>query len=232
MNATNPLRLAAGDLRAVFWPDAGMIGVSFCHCGVELLRRIDDLEAARAKGSTAGIPLLYPWANRLASMNYRAAGRDVVLDPASPLLHFDDRGLSIHGVPWGLLAWEVVEAKDDSFLARFEWNRPDLLAVFPFAHRLQISGGINPDSLTLQTAVFAGADSAVPISFGFHPYFGIPQLPRAQWRLQLPPLRRLQLDQRGIPTGGQEPVGALDSLLGDKSFDDGFAVMDGYSSLD
>src|SRR5215469_2336411 len=99
MNAHDVVSLVAGDLRATFCPKSGMLCASLCHSGAELLRRIDDLEDAEAKGSTAGIPLLYPWANRLDSLRYRAGGRDVMLDPASPLLHFDDHGLPIHGVP-------------------------------------------------------------------------------------------------------------------------------------
>jgi aldose 1-epimerase len=226
MTTNSTCSLSAGDLEAVFWPEAGMLGVSLRHRGAELLRRIDNLDAARAKGSTAGIPLLYPWANRLASLRYRAAGRDVVLDPSSPQLHFDDRGLAMHGVPWGLLAWEVVEAKADSVLARFAWDHPDPLAVFPFPHGLQISVSLNSDSLILQTSVFANAGSPVPISFGFHPYFGLPQLPRAQWRLQLPAMRKLLLDAHGIPTGKQESFGPFDSMLANTSFDDGFASLD------
>jgi aldose 1-epimerase len=231
MSVDNSLSLTAGELQAVFWPEAGMLGISLRHRGTELLRRIDNLEASKAKGSTAGIPLLYPWANRLDSLRYRAAGRDVVLDPASPLLHFDERGLAIHGVPWGLLAWQIVEAKRDSLLARFDWNRPDLLTVFPFPHTLQIAASVAPDSLTLQTTVFANADSSVPVSFGFHPYLGIPQLPRAQWRVILPAMRRIVLDARGIPTGTEEPCGPFDAELGETSFDDGFAVVDTQPSF-
>jgi aldose 1-epimerase len=231
MNATSARCLVAGDLRAIFWPGSGMLGVSLQHHGAELLRRVEDLETARSKGSTAGIPLLYPWANRLASLNYRAAGRDVVLNPSSPVLHFDDRGLPMHGVPWGQLAWEIVTAKPDSLLARLDWNRLDLLDIFPFSHKLEMAATLNPNSLTLQTTVFANSGSSVPISFGFHPYFGIPQLPRAQWRLQLPRINKLHLDQRGIPTDAQESFGPFDSLLGDKSFDDGFAVVGAHSSF-
>ena len=58
--------LLAGDLEAVFLPAHGMLGASLRHRGVEILRRVDDLQAAAARGSSAGIPLLYPWANRLA----------------------------------------------------------------------------------------------------------------------------------------------------------------------
>jgi aldose 1-epimerase len=226
MNDNAAVSLAAGDLAAVFWPAAGMLCASLRYRGAELLRRIEDLEAAKAKGSTAGIPLLYPWANRLESLRYQAGGRDVVLERSSPLLHFDDHGLAMHGVPWGLLAWEVVEVKRDSILARLDWDRPDLLGIFPYPHKLEMAATLAPGALTLQTTVFASAASCVPVTFGFHPYFAIPQLPRQEWRVELPAMRRLLLDGRGIPTGGQEAFGPVDSLLGETNFDDGFAVLD------
>src|SRR5258705_7956251 len=95
--------IAAGELEAVFLPGHGMLGASLRHRNMEILRRIEDLQAAAAKGSTAGIPLLHPWANRLAGFHYGAAGREVNLDPSSPLLHLDEHGLPMHGVPWSLL---------------------------------------------------------------------------------------------------------------------------------
>jgi aldose 1-epimerase len=226
MNANSAVSLVTGDLQAIFWARSGMLCASLRHRGAELLRRIDDLEVAKAKGSTVGIPLLYPWANRLDCLRYRAGGREVVLNPSSPLLHFDDHGLSMHGVPWSQLAWEIVEVKQDSILARLDWECPDLLAIFPYPHKLQMVATLDPDSLTLQTTVFASARSRVPVSFGFHPYFGIPQLSRQEWRVELPVMRRLLLDARGIPTGGQEPFGPIDCVLGETHFDDGFAVMD------
>ena len=121
-------KLVAGELEAVFLPGRGMLGVSFRHRGEELLRRLENLEAAAANGSTAGIPLLYPWANRLASPRYRVGGQDVTLDPSSPLLHRDEHGLSIHGVKWTLLAWDVIAARPDRLTAQLDWTRPELLA--------------------------------------------------------------------------------------------------------
>ncbi|HQR67558.1 MAG TPA: aldose 1-epimerase, partial [Thermoanaerobaculia bacterium] len=76
------------------------------------------------KGSTAGIPLLHPWANRLAGPAYRAAGREVALDPRSLLLHLDANGLPLHGVPWARLAWEVTRSAEDRLSARLDWSRP------------------------------------------------------------------------------------------------------------
>ena len=217
-------KLVAGELEAIFLPRRGMLGASFRHRGEELLRRLENLEAAAAKGSTAGIPLLYPWANRLASSRYRVAGRDVTFDPSSPLLHCDEHGLSIHGVKWALLAWDVIAAKRDRLTARLEWTRPELLAVFPFRHKVEMTATLRPDNLTIETAVIA--DDPVPVSFGFHPYFGIPCRPRAEWRLELPAMRKLVLDDRGIPTGKEERFDRVDTLLCELNLDAGFIVLD------
>lgn len=188
------------------------------------MRRVEDLETARSKGSTAGIPLLYPWANRLAGLNYRAAGRGVTLDPSSPLLHFDDNKLPMHGVPWSLLRWDVVTETRDTLTARLAWSSSELLAIFPFPHDVEMNVRLVPGALLIQTAVFAGSESPVPVSFGFHPYFGLPRIPRAQWRLKAPAMRQLALDARGIPTGAETTSPALDGSLGNTSYDSGFAL--------
>ncbi|HMK72784.1 MAG TPA: aldose 1-epimerase [Myxococcaceae bacterium] len=217
-------RLTAGDLEAVFLPGFGMLGASLRLRGEELLGRIEDLDTAAAKGSTAGIPLLYPWANRLAGLRYRAAGLEVVLDPASPILHLDDRGLPIHGVPWAQLAWEATAAAPDALRARLDWTASALLAVFPFRHRVELDVGLRPDGLTVATTVTALGDGPVPVSFGFHPYFSLTGMDRARWRLLLPSLRRLALDPRGIPTGEEADAPPVDAELDDRAWDDGFAL--------
>jgi aldose 1-epimerase len=201
-----------------------MLAASLRHRGTELLRRVDDLEGAAAKGSTAGIPLLHPWANRLEGPRYDAAGRNVVLDLSSPLLHADGRGLPIHGVPWSRLRWEVLEESPASLVARLDWNRPDLLAVFPFPHALEMDVAITPDALTIGVTLAAGAEGPVPVSFGFHPYLGLAGAPRAAWRLELPAMQRLRTDERGIPDGGAEGFRAVDAALGSRAWDDGFAL--------
>jgi galactose mutarotase-like enzyme len=216
--------LSAGDLEAVFLPGRGMLGASLLHRGAEILRRVEDLDASAAKGSTAGIPLLHPWANRLAGLSYRAAGREVTLEPSSPILHFDNRGLPIHGVPWGRLTWVVVEADRGRLVARLDWSRADLLAVFPYPHSLEMAVTLEPGTLTLETTLVAGAAGPVPVAFGFHPYVGLPGAGRGEWRLALPTMRRLGLDGSGIPTGAEEPFEARDAPLGDRTFDDGFRL--------
>jgi aldose 1-epimerase len=201
-----------------------MLGASLRFRGVELLRRVDDLDAARIKGNTAGIPLLYPWANRLGSLQYRAAGRQVWLDSSSPRLHFDDHKLPMHGVPWSQLQWNVVSSRADALTARLDWLSQELLAIFPFPHHVEMAVRRRPIDLEIQTTVFADSGSPVPISFGFHPYFGLPGIPRAEWILNAPAMCKLALDVQGIPTGQETTLTPLAARLGNTGYDDGFAL--------
>jgi aldose 1-epimerase len=223
--------LVAGELEAVFLPGEGMLGASLRHRGAELLGRVEDLASAAAKGSTAGIPLLHPWANRLAGPVYRVAGREVVLDAGSPLLHLDEHRLPIHGVPWSRLSWEVTESSPVRLVARLEWNSPRLLAVFPFPHCLELAVSLDPEGVTLETTLVPSAGVPVPVSFGFHPYFQLPGVPRPAWRLRLPAMRRLPVDPLGIPTGAEEPFAGVDAPLGTLSLDDGFLQLEERPSL-
>jgi aldose 1-epimerase len=201
-----------------------MLGVSLRHKGVELLRRLENLESAAQKGSTAGIPFMYPWANRLAQSGYEVFGRKVSLDVKSPLLHGDENGLPIHGIKWAALPWDEVSREPARLTARLEWNRPEWLAIFPFRHAVEMSVSLEPESLTIETTVHA--EELMPACFGFHPYFGLPGTPRSQWRLKAPAMRQVELDQRTIPTGQERPFAQKDFVLGDTHLDTVFRVLE------
>lgn len=228
VNALIPL--VAGDLRAVFLPSRGMLAASFQHRGAELLGRTGDIASFAQSGRTCGIPLLYPWANRLNGTRYRAAGTSVELDTASPLLHFD-RTLPMHGVPWSLLTWQVIEVGESSVSARLDWTRAELLAVFPFPHLVEMHATLDKNRLTIKTEIHTDASSAVPVSFGFHPYLKLPHAPRAQWRLELPAMNHLELDAQQIPTGRTAPFAAFDDVLGERAFDDGFVLLNQHTAF-
>ena len=223
--------LLASNLSAVFLPGHGMLGASLQHRGAEILRRVDDLAASASQGLTAGIPLLHPWANRLAGPRYTAAGRSVALDLDSPLLHRDANGLPIHGVPWSMLAWQVTRATATMLAARLDWTYAALLAIFPFPHVLEMVATLDPDGLTLATTLVALDAGPVPVSFGFHPYVGLPGLARDEWRLELPAMRRLALDPLRIPTGDEQPLPAFNGPLRALEFDGGYALDHPRASL-
>jgi aldose 1-epimerase len=216
-------------LQATFVPDAGMVCCSLRHDGQELLARRKGLRAYARQGSTMGIPLLYPWANRLAGTRYPGPHGDVSLEPANPLLKFDADGLPIHGAIAGELRWELIDAHaadDDSLRARLSWKRPDLLAIFPFEHELQLAASITGTTLTIETSVATRRDGPVPVpvSFGYHPYLTLP-VAREEWRVELPRARRLLLDDRMIPTGVSESFASRQFELSDGDWDDAFAGL-------
>src|SRR5829696_1360423 len=102
-----------------------MVCTSWIVDGVELLGQRGGLEKYRRTGSTFGVPLLYPWANRL--------DRDI----ESPLVRRDPNGLPIHGVLAASPHWEVVSHRP--LTARLDFGAyPDYTAVFPYPHVVEV----------------------------------------------------------------------------------------------
>jgi aldose 1-epimerase len=217
---------AGGGVQAEFVPDANMVCRSLTHRGVDLLDAGHGVQAYAERGKTMGIPLLHPWANRLAATAYRAAGKDVTLPAAEGRYGLDPNGLPIHGALPGRLRWQVEPAPaEDRISARLEWNAPDLLELFPFVHELQIDARVTDTALQLVTTLRATGDDDVPVSFGYHPYLRLSGSPRDDWQVTLGAADRLQLDERMIPTGASEPLASRSFRLGDQSWDDGLSAL-------
>jgi hypothetical protein len=73
------LRDPSSALSAVYVPGAGMLATSLSDGGTELLGQRRGLDAYVSAGKTMGIPLLYPWANRLSAKTYDVDGETVTL---------------------------------------------------------------------------------------------------------------------------------------------------------
>jgi aldose 1-epimerase len=217
-------------LEATFVPAAGMLCCSLRHRGEELLAQNAGVEAYTELGKTMGIPLLYPWANRLAAFDYALAGRVVRLPHDSVYLARDPNGLPIHGVIGGRMKWHLEETPDRgarSLLARLCWDRtdPERFALFPFPHDLTYEASLAAGSLTIAVTVHASGEDPVPLAFGFHPYLSIPGAGRERWRIELPGMRHLVLDTTQIPSGTAEEHGAHCFELAERVFDDGFTSV-------
>jgi galactose mutarotase-like enzyme len=219
------------ELEVSFVPGVGMVGASMRHRGDELLGQRGGLARYEATRSTMGIPLLHPWANRLAAWGYEAAGRRVELDPDSPLLKKDPNDLPIHGFLGASPYWDVLGADADDTRARLATRldfgaHPEYLEGFPFPHELRIDASLAGATLTIRTTIVAGAEKSVPISYGFHPYFALPDVGRADWHVELPVRERVVTDERQIPTGETEPLQIEPGPLGDRTFDDGYSSVE------
>lgn len=212
-----------GELEATFVPRAGMLGWSLRHRGEELLAHPVALDGYVQGGHVTGIPLLHPWANRLASPEYEVAGRRVQLDLAAPNLHTDPNGLPIHGLAAGSPHWEVRQQEAMRLKARLDYSAwPELIAGFPFPHVLELTVEIADGSMAIDTELTPASDVPVPVAFGFHPFLRLPGIERERWLLELPVTSRMELDQRMLPTGRSEPVSIPSAPLGARTFDDAF----------
>jgi aldose 1-epimerase len=214
---------------AQFVPEAGMIGTSLTDAGVELLGQRRGLDAYRTDGKTMGIPILYPWANRLGENTFTAQGLTVTLTPGENGVRADPNGLPIHGVLAAYPGWQVTTETANELIAQVDFGAdPRLLASFPYPHLLTVAVRLAARTLTVRSTVTATAALAVPQCFGFHPYLQLPDVPRGDWIIETPPLRHLSLGALGLPTGDSTPQPASEEALRDKAFDDAYdEVADG-----
>lgn len=214
------------DLHTTWVPGAGMLGASLVHHGQEMLWHGAGVRGYVRDRKFMGIPFLHPWANRLSAFGYRAGGHDVVLDSASPLLLLDDNGLPIHGVLTASRLWTVREISADETRARLaaslEFDRPELLQVFPFPHRVELEVELSGGSLHVRAALVNLGAEQLPVAFGFHPYLRIPDVPRSEWVVEFPVREQLVLDDREIPTRAVAPVLPTAGPVGDRTWDDAF----------
>jgi aldose 1-epimerase len=228
--ATVRIRDDGEALEATFVPAAGMLCSSLRHRGDELLAQNSGVAAYAERGKTMGIPLLYPWANRLAAFDYSAAGRAVAVPHDPARIALDDNGLPIHGLIAGGMAWELTRAPDPdahALAARLSWSESEQRSyeVFPFRHELEYEAQLADRRLEIALAVHACGADAVPLAFGFHPYLSLPGVPRERWLVELPAMRHLALDGHQIPVGPERALPAERFELSEREFDDGFDAV-------
>lgn len=223
------LRDSSSAVTAQFVPDAGMIGTSLQDDGVELLGQRRGLDAYLSAGKTMGIPILYPWANRLGANSFTAEDVTVQLTPGANGVRADPAGLPIHGVLAAYPDWRVTAETADELTAELDFGADArLLASFPYPHLLSMGVRLAERTLTVRTTVRATGERAVPLCFGYHPYLQLPRTERAEWIIETPPLRHLSLDERGLPTGQNSAQPTRSERLGDNTFDDAYdQVPDG-----
>ncbi|KUI43219.1 aldose epimerase [Mycobacterium sp. IS-1590] len=213
----------SSDLTATFVPAAGMVGTSLTESGDEFLGQRRGLAAYVHNGKTMGIPILYPWANRLSANTYEVDGSVVTLTPGTGGVRTDEHGAPIHGVLAAYPGWEVRDRTDNSLTAVLDYGADaQLLAAFPFPHVLTQHVVLDGRRLTIETTVTPTSSVSVPLCFGYHPYVKIPGVPREDWTLSTPPMRHLPVDDIGIPTGAHDPWPGGEQTLMVTAYDDGF----------
>lgn len=181
--------------------------------GEDVIRRTwASLDDIRPRMGLNGIPLLWPYANRLDEQAFYANGQKYTFDPG---LGNTGRGaIPIHGFLTGATAWKVIEAKADSKSAwvtsKLEFFRiPAYMKQFPFAHTLTMTYRLQDGALEVHTRIDSMSAEPMPVAIGFHPYFQLTDSPRDEWTLSVAARTHWLLDERTIPTGHTEPITKL-----------------------
>ena len=201
-------------------PDCGFCCLSWVVDGVERLHLPEGADAFRNDVKTGGLPLLYPFANRLRK------------DPGAhwsgnPLVKRDGNGLPIHGFLLRFSKWTEIVSDETSARATLDWSaHEDLMSLFPHPHHLEVGYELFEKRLRVTTTVTADGGSPVPVSFGWHPYFALGVDSISKLRLEMPPLQHVLLDDRCLPVrdadGSLSLQGpdTIDGVLGNRDFDD------------
>lgn len=105
--------------------------------------------------------------------------------------------------------------------------------AFPFPFEFKITYTLKGyNELICSVDLYNPTTEAMPIGFGWHPYFKLGNLPVEELELQMPTVYQVEIDDRMLPTGELIPVGDYQMFtnLTGKNFDTCFKAIDGNLS--
>jgi aldose 1-epimerase len=167
----------SGTPQAAVWPALGFNcfrwQVAAAGQPVDLLYTDPDL-FANARPTRSGIPILFPFPNRIGGGRYCWAGKEYQL----PLN--DSKGPNaIHGfacrLPWRVRS--VGTTDDSAWLEGEFWgsrDAPDSVALWASDCRIRITYRLGADWLRIEAVVDNPGSCPLPFGLGYHPYFRVP----------------------------------------------------------
>lgn len=153
-----------------------------------------------------GIPILFPYPNRVRAGRYEFGGKEYEL-PKTLAPN------AIHGFALDA-AWDVVEHKatdrEATITGQYQISRnsPAMAALWPTDAVLQVRYGLSGRRLTMTITVSNPTNLDLPYGFGIHPYFRLPLTSSgdlSETRVILPAAQFWVLDAF-LPTGERRPV--------------------------
>lgn len=194
-------------------PEIGNWGYQFKVDGKNVLLAPESLDRhLRDRVLGRGNPLMAPFANRIDRDHYFFEGKKYLLnDELGNFLRDSQSHYPIHGLMSFDQRWEVikVQASDSAgavITSRLDFYKyPDLMAQFPFAHVHEVTYRLKGGKLECATKIKNLSRSAMPVHFGYHPYFVLDG-PREDWTLHVGAQSHWLVASDLIPTGELEPA--------------------------
>jgi aldose 1-epimerase len=177
-------------------PDKGANVLSIQFAGREILDGHATPEALE-EGKWGKSTVLFPFPNRLRDGRYTWLGHEYHFP-----LNNAATGNAIHGFARDhAFTVDKIELLPDAATFTCDLHSTGHPTGYPFRFVLQLKFTITDRQLfTLEVACRNLHDHAIPVGFGWHPYFRLADRADVHF-LQLPPARRVEIDDRMIPTG-------------------------------
>ena len=211
------------DLLAVIWPALGFNCLSWRvpYAGQTLdLLYLDPGQFSNGRPTRSGIPVLFPFPNRIRGGRFTWAGREFQL-PCND----GTKQNAIHGFacrhPWRVID-QGAGASEAWVTGEFQCglDAPESLPLWPSDQRIRLTYRLREKVLRLEAEVSNPDRQPLPFGLGFHPYFRLPFVEgaaAAACTVQVPAGMYWEL-QDSLPTGKLRVVDTLRDLNAPQPF--------------
>lgn len=163
---------------------------------------------ADGRPTRSGIPILFPFPNRIRAGRFTWDGKEYQLP-----LNDGPKVNAIHGFACRR-PWRVVDQGADTASAwltgEFHGDRdaPDCRGLWPTDYRIRVTYRLGATSLRIEAEVSNPDARPMPFGLGYHPYFRIPFVPGAapEECKVVVPARSYWVLEEALPTGERRPV--------------------------
>ena len=168
---------------------------------LELIYPPPDPDTLKGRASGYGIPILFPWPNRIDSGKFSFDGVEYQLETPAPGEHASHG--YVHERPWRVVETGTSEgAWVTSVFTSADF--PEIGAHFPFPFEARVTYRLKDGVLSLEFEGTNVGDSDMPVGLGIHPYFPLPLTEKGNrdtCTVRMPASTYWPLRDDPIPTG-------------------------------
>lgn len=210
------VEIRSGSTLARVYPQIGFNLFSLIIDGYDYIRSERGFPPD-GKPTHSGVPILFPWPNRIAGGRFTFEGREYLLP-----VNEQATGASIHGYAVDR-PWRVIDSGPDFVTGEFVLSVDAPGCDWPADAGLRTTYRVDSATLICTSEVFSNDGRALPFGLGFHPYFKVPG-PFDQWLLHVDAGKHWELTNMMPVADAVDVPAALDfrapRRLGDQHLDD------------
>jgi aldose 1-epimerase len=197
---------------------------------LDVIHAEDGFEEGNKPPSHNGIPILFPFPNRIRSGKYSWDGKDY--DLPTSLVSYDGSGNAIHGFCLDR-PWRVANQTESSVTAVFQISQDasDRASLWPADAELSVQYVISGTTLRSEFTVHNPDDRPLPWGLGTHAYFRLPLggSDAAQCTVFAPVIQSRQLCEC-LPTGATVEI-PTDAALQESPLFSSLRLDDAFAGL-